>query len=53
MGPSYGLSYVPKNIDDNSLFTWWSPLPNDRETCWIKISFDNERVIDNIQININ
>ena len=51
MGPSYGLSYVPKNIDDNSLFTWWSPLPNDRETCWIKISFDNERLIDNIQIH--
>ena len=51
MGLSYGLSYVPKNIDDNTLFTWWSPLPRDKETCWIKISFDNERPIDNIQIH--
>jgi hypothetical protein len=51
MPSSYGLSYAPKNINDNSLFTWWSPTPKDRETCWIKINFDNDRLIDNIKIH--
>lgn len=37
MPNSYGLSYGSNNINDNSLFTWWSPTPKDRETCWIKI----------------
>jgi hypothetical protein len=51
MPSSYGLSYGPKNINDNSLFTWWSPTPKDRETCWIKINFNSERLIDNIKIH--
>jgi hypothetical protein len=49
--PSYGLTYAPKNINDNSLFTWWSPIASDRETCWIKVNFDSERSIDNIKIH--
>ena len=51
MPSSYGLTYGAKNIHDNSIFTWWSPAPRDRETCWIKISFDSDRLIDNIQIH--
>lgn len=51
MPPSYGLTYAPKNITDNSIFTWWSPIPSDRETCWIKIIFDGDRLIDNIKIH--
>ncbi len=51
MGAAYGYNFVPKNIDDNSLNTWWSPLREDREACWIKISFDNDRLIDNIKIH--
>jgi hypothetical protein len=51
MPSSYGLSYGPKNINDNSLFTWWSPTPKDRETCWIKINFNSKRLIDNIKIH--
>jgi hypothetical protein len=51
MPSSYGLSYSAKNINDNSIFTWWSPLPKDRETCWIKINFDSERLINNIKIH--
>lgn len=48
---SYGLTYTPQNIIDNSIFTWWSPIASDRETCWIKISFEGERSIDNIKIH--
>ena len=51
MGAAYGYNFVPKNIDDNSLNTWWSPLREDKEACWIKISFDNDRLIDNIKIH--
>jgi len=51
MPSSYGLTYGAKNINDNSIFTWWSPAPRDRETCWIKISFDSDRLIDNIKIH--
>jgi len=51
MPNSYGLTYGAKNINDNSIFTWWSPAPKDRETCWIKISFDSDRLIDNIKIH--
>jgi hypothetical protein len=48
---SYGLTYAAQNINDNSIVTWWSPVPMDRETCWIKISFDSDRLIDNIKIH--
>ena len=36
MLPDLGYNFVPKNIDDNSLYTWWSPLREDNSTCWIK-----------------
>ena len=51
MLPDLGYNFVPKNIDDNSLYTWWSPLREDNSTCWIKINFDKERLINKIQIH--
>ena len=51
MLPDLGYNFVPKNIDDNSLYTWWSPLREDNSTCWIKINFGKERLINKIQIH--
>ena len=51
MLPDFGHNFVPKNIDNNSLYTWWSPLREDNSTCWIKINFDKERLINKIQIH--
>ena len=51
MPSSYGISYHPINAGDQSLFTWWSPTTQDKESCWLQINYDNPKTLNYIDIH--
>ena len=50
MNSANNLNYLPTNIIDNNLNTWWSPKTNDKKP-WIKIEFNEVKTIGSIEFH--
>jgi hypothetical protein len=50
MNSSSGLNYLPQNVADNVLTTWWSPKTQSTQE-WIRIDFGSVINIEGIEIH--